>query len=356
VKANPIANSQIIIDGYTQQVTANVDGELTVLRGLNWVDHPAFVWMQHGCIHVMGFKARGYLVKICRWGTTVFAYPTMQGNLCGFCGNWNGEKIGDLRLRNGDIINNPSQRFVSWTDRLVEIVYGVDWEIRECADGIISPANAEPSPKNSCDATDDEKEEFLERCKGLDRDHDGILGECAFDQCIAIKRGSQELADKWLEETQILIEEEKQQNNNTVVYQKECLSPWVSIGNLTDCLLFVQKKFDWDSARKYCQEIDGDLAILDKEYKRIHMVDYLETSGLKKNSSLFWLGGNDRSGDWLWLNGQPITEGWKVGQEPDDDEGDNTCIYVYTKSYESGRYDLLFDYYCTYAGYFICQK
>ncbi|CAL4186186.1 unnamed protein product [Meganyctiphanes norvegica] len=143
----------------------------------------------------------------------------------------------------------------------------------------------------------------------------------------------------------------------------ECVSPWVSIGESAGCFLFVQSSLNWDDARAYCQNEEGDLAVLNVESKRIEMVDYLEDSGLKHTSSTeypkFWLGATDRSGTWLWLNGSPVTDGgWKGNQEPDDDAGDDTCMYVYTKPYPPGRYDLLFDYYCTFnvGTYFICEK
>jgi len=55
----------------------------------------------------------------------VFAYPTMQKNLCGLCGNWDHDGSNDLRFRNGSVIAPQSQ-----SQRTVDPIYGNDWEVR----------------------------------------------------------------------------------------------------------------------------------------------------------------------------------------------------------------------------------
>ncbi|CAL4167583.1 unnamed protein product, partial [Meganyctiphanes norvegica] len=115
VKADPLRDSQITIDGSTQYLNDTVDCELTVLRGQNGVEHPAFAWMKGGCIHILGFKDQGYLVKICGWSAKVMAYHTLQNSTCGLCGNYDGEPSNDIRFRDGIIIDPPQQRQIDST-------------------------------------------------------------------------------------------------------------------------------------------------------------------------------------------------------------------------------------------------
>ncbi|CAL4229916.1 unnamed protein product, partial [Meganyctiphanes norvegica] len=128
VKAYPLFNSQITINGYTQYINDNPNGELTLLKGDNGTDYPAFAWMTDGCLHVMGYKTEGYLVKICQWGVTVFTYPTMKQNLGGLLGNWDNDTSNDLRFRNGTIMDPPQQIWSNWCDRLIDPIYGNDWK------------------------------------------------------------------------------------------------------------------------------------------------------------------------------------------------------------------------------------
>ena len=60
---NSIAIFQITIDDYSQTLHNNADGELTVLKGNNSTEVPAFGWMKDDCIHIMGFEDEGYLVR-----------------------------------------------------------------------------------------------------------------------------------------------------------------------------------------------------------------------------------------------------------------------------------------------------
>ncbi|KAM4652254.1 LOW QUALITY PROTEIN: IgGFc-binding protein-like [Discoglossus pictus] len=43
------------------------------------------------------------------------AKPSLAGNTCGACGNFNGEKKDDLRLKNGELVNDISDAIHSWT-------------------------------------------------------------------------------------------------------------------------------------------------------------------------------------------------------------------------------------------------
>ena len=71
-------------------------------------------------------------IKICRWGMKVFAYPTMQDNLCGLCGNWDRHGSNDLRFRNGNVMAPPKQKGTRNKERIVDPIYGNDWEVIFC--------------------------------------------------------------------------------------------------------------------------------------------------------------------------------------------------------------------------------
>jgi len=176
----------------------------------------------------MGFKDQGYLVKICSWGASVFAYPSMQNNLCGLCGNWDGKESNDIRFRDGTIIApSPQAPGTSWIDKLIEPKYGNHWEVQDCEgkSGIISSMKRPISPVhvvNPCNATKDEIKVFIQRCNDQGIGHQNkFIDECAFDQCIATKSGDKSLPDKWLAESKKLVMEVEQQNKDTIVYPEE---------------------------------------------------------------------------------------------------------------------------------------
>ena len=54
----------------------------------------------------------------------------MQDNLCGLCGNWDGDLSNDVRFRDGTIMTPPPQGAgIPWVDRQVEPIYGNNWEV-----------------------------------------------------------------------------------------------------------------------------------------------------------------------------------------------------------------------------------
>ncbi|CAL4122734.1 unnamed protein product, partial [Meganyctiphanes norvegica] len=118
---------------------------------------------------------------------------------------------------------------------------------------------------------------------------------------------------------------------------------WVNGGSV-GYLLWVHRSLNWDEARKFCQDMGGDLPVLNNATKRIDMMNF--ASG---KSSSYWVCGNDRSGAWLWLNGYgQVTDGWRYDQ-PNEDEGDDTCLYMSSS-------ETLLDYPCTNSNNFYCQK
>merc|ERR1711970_1626869 len=168
----------------------------------------------------------------------------------------------------------------------------------------------------------EQKKIYTQRCQGLNNQDELLVGDCAFDQCIAEQSDDTTLPRKWLDATQNMFNEIHQQNMDTEG-SKDCVAPWVSYKNL-GCFQIVQQKKNWNDARNYCQQQGGDLAILDLKPKRIDMINYLEESKSRKTN--YWLGSKDDSGAWVWLNKLPATDGWYPG-EPSNKDGGN-CMYL----------------------------
>ena len=94
----------------------------------------------------------------------------------------------------------------------------------------------------------------------------------------------------------------------------------------------------------------SDLAILNSASKRLAVathIDSLNTTG--KN---WWIAGDAKSGQWRWINGQTIAEGWSSG-EPESNSGNN-CVYLNNPTISTGA--PLYDYNCDSNYGFICQK
>ncbi|CAL4062650.1 unnamed protein product, partial [Meganyctiphanes norvegica] len=231
-EGNDVLNSQIVIDGYVQYLTAKDDGELQILKGPNNKEYPVFGLIQGGCIHIIGFDNSGFLIKLCIWELTVYAHPFLKDNLYGLCGDWDNSADDDLKLRNGGIIQAPGRGgggifgFLFQAVNLnVDQTYGIDWEVKTCTISSGDPTGTGEIPENSCDATEEELEEYEESCKekisgknsALDENTlNNLIENCIFDRCIAFKSGNETLIDNWLEEWGVVVEQKQEEMENTI--------------------------------------------------------------------------------------------------------------------------------------------
>ncbi|CAL4081895.1 unnamed protein product [Meganyctiphanes norvegica] len=129
---------------------------------------------------------------------------------------------------------------------------------------------------------------------------------------------------------------------------KECPVPFINIMDQCFYINMIQS-LDFESARNSCQAMGADLA--QPKYPQALRAYIWDTLGDK--FSKFKLGGSDllEEGDWRWLSGESITEGWSPGQ-PDDHRGQQECLHLQS----SLSYKLPFDdWFCESGTYFICE-
>ncbi|CAL4195461.1 unnamed protein product, partial [Meganyctiphanes norvegica] len=141
------------------------------------------------------------------------------------------------------------------------------------------------------------------------------------------------------------------QNRTTKI---ACTVPWVFLEG-SGCFLFIKEECDWDSARSKCKMKGADLAILNTQTKRNAVATFIGSAG-NGNIFIWWIGGNDRSGQWLWIDGKPITEGWHSTEwiQPNHDDEDNTCLHLQRPAQNGGN---LWDFRCdSVKTALICEK
>jgi len=106
--------------------------------------------------------------------------------------------------------------------------------------------------------------------------------------------------------------------------------PWVLIGSEYYQIIRTPST-DWYAARDMCIEMGSDLAVLDTEAKRSDMMSYLIEHGGK----YFWLGGNDFSGEYAWITGEPVSsDAWNAqyyGSPPTYDHM-NVCLFTWPEN------------------------
>ena len=75
----------------------------------------------------------------------------------------------------------------------------------------------------------------------------------------------------------------------------------------------------WDTAVKKCERLGGHLAYVESEAENNFILSLIAKSNRSKIYGV-WLGGTDKKeeGDWLWLNGKPITNPFWDGDEPNN--------------------------------------
>jgi len=294
VKADPIEDSQIIIDGHSQKLSAD---ELTVLEGPDGVQHPAFGLLKDGCIHVFGVKDEGYVVKICYWSAQVLAYPTLKTKTCGLCGQWAADSNDDLKLRDGTIIPPP-------TDVDVDPIYGEDWETKNCngKETLSSKRHKRSVENTACNATDEEKEKYKENCKDLGDDFPELVAECALDQCVAARSGDETLMAQWVSNSKLNVQEAKQQQENTIVYPPEVDEHKVCKVLIGEKYHFFNCKFTFSEANSTCVDSGCSLAT---PYTKEEFSAFNE---VMPKAAEFWVGieaGEIDSTNWYWMTSPP---------------------------------------------------
>ncbi|CAL4174370.1 unnamed protein product, partial [Meganyctiphanes norvegica] len=83
----------------------------------------------------------------------------------------------------------------------------------------------------------------------------------------------------------------------------------------TKCLEVVNITMRWDDAKEDCSIHGGHLAEFLGTEDRQAIVKYTRDI-YETDDGKFWIGATDkiREGYWMWLSGNPVTEGWAQGE------------------------------------------
>ena len=84
-----------------------------------------------------------------------------------------------------------------------------------------------------------------------------------------------------------------------------------------------------NDARKKCQEMGGELAIIESEKENAFIFDLVKkTDGLSRRG--VWIGlQRQDDGSFQWVDGTPVVyNGWATG-EPNDGNGREDCAHMY---------------------------
>lgn len=87
----------------------------------------------------------------------------------------------------------------------------------------------------------------------------------------------------------------------------------------------------WSQADAFCKAAGGTLAMPKTEAENSAVYDLIDDG----NSSYYWLGGSKSGNNWLWNDGEVITDGYWGSSQPDNhEENENLlCMYSYDDSW-----------------------
>ena len=87
----------------------------------------------------------------------------------------------------------------------------------------------------------------------------------------------------------------------------------------------------WSQADAFCKAAGGTLAMPKTEAENSAVYDLIDHG----NSSYYWLGGSKSGNNWIWNDGEPITDGYWGSSQPDNyEENENLlCMYSYDDSW-----------------------
>lgn len=100
----------------------------------------------------------------------------------------------------------------------------------------------------------------------------------------------------------------------------------------------VLEPMSWKQAKKWCEDNGGHLVIIENEAEANALTQFLTQPGVPDN---FWIGATDEKteGEWLWVDGSPVTfTKWKP-REPDNHQGHGDGHYVAMHVPDGGAWD-----------------
>uniref|UniRef100_A0A665X3U3 C-type lectin domain-containing protein n=1 Tax=Echeneis naucrates TaxID=173247 RepID=A0A665X3U3_ECHNA len=91
-----------------------------------------------------------------------------------------------------------------------------------------------------------------------------------------------------------------------------CPAGWKKFSHF--CLLLSNETGSWDEGRKDCRARGADLVVIDSPEKQGFLISMSTTE------TIAWIGLTDRveEGNWTWINGAPLSEGYWKRSQPDN--------------------------------------
>ncbi|KAK8396514.1 hypothetical protein O3P69_005514 [Scylla paramamosain] len=91
-----------------------------------------------------------------------------------------------------------------------------------------------------------------------------------------------------------------------------CSAPFKALANKWCVVAIINRSnsslHSWDSARSDCQNHGGDLIILEDHDKMRAVSNYLDSFAERLSTYPCWVGGNNFSGVWKWVDGRPMSQ------------------------------------------------
>ncbi|KAM7009851.1 uncharacterized protein LKV04_001777 [Tautogolabrus adspersus] len=135
---------------------------------------------------------------------------------------------------------------------------------------------------------------------------------------------------------------------NATFRETKCNNGWRKHEN--SCYFTSVVKKSWNSARRHCQSMGADLAVV-KSQEKLNF-----TNSLYESEKEVWIGLTDEGveGQWTWVDGTPMTTSfWGQGQ-PNSHNGKNQdCVEFWHRSTRMGEWN---DEDCNINQYYICEK
>ena len=79
--------------------------------------------------------------------------------------------------------------------------------------------------------------------------------------------------------------------------------------------VFTDKADSWESAKEYCEKLNGYLAIINNEDENDFLYNYLARCGIQIPNAYFGLAYNNDSGKWSWVDGSSVNyTNWHSGE------------------------------------------
>ncbi|XP_008335870.1 C-type lectin domain family 4 member M-like isoform X2 [Cynoglossus semilaevis] len=118
---------------------------------------------------------------------------------------------------------------------------------------------------------------------------------------------------------------------------RRCLPGWNFLDSMCYFFAFSLAQRQWNDARNFCKKYGGNLATVDTYEKNevMHrLISHYADPTRHYFQNAFWIGLTDidNEGDWKWMNGQRLIEGYWNDGEPNNNNNED-CAGVFPKDH-----------------------